>query len=236
MKESHPSKVGKQEVPLKLSLFTTVYIPTLLYNMEGRARIEKDEMKELEDTQASTLRRLLNVPKTTSYLGILNETGIWNIQHQFMYKRLMLYHNIMNSKKEERFVKQVILEEESNPFEGCWAEKVQEDAEKLDMKPEKMRKELKSKVKKDIKKAIEKSMQKSIQQNLTKKLRTVSKLDFCMKEYLQGGFNGEEVSDILKTKLHMLEFKANYRNADTQYECRLCGKEEETTEHIFLKL
>ena len=43
MKESHPSKVGKQEVPLKIALFTTVYIPTLLYNMEGRAKVEKGE-------------------------------------------------------------------------------------------------------------------------------------------------------------------------------------------------
>ena len=152
-----------------------------------------------------------------------------------MYKRLMLYHNIMNSKEEERFAKQLILEEESNPFQGCWADKVKEDADELGLKLEKMRKELKSKMKKDIKKAIEQSMNKHIEQNLTKKLRTVCKLGFRVKEYLQGRFSGEEVSDILKTKLHMLEFKSNYRETDRQYECRLCGKEEESTEHIFLE-
>ena len=57
-----------------------------------------------------------------------------------------------------------------------------------------------------------------------------------MKEYLKGKFSGVEVSDIMKTKLHMLTFKANYRDKNAiEHECRLCGREEETTEHIFLK-
>ena len=78
-------------------------------------------------------------------------------------------------------------------------------------------------------------MQEYIMQQVTTKMRTVCKTNFGMKEYLQGGFTGKEVSDILKTKLHMLELRANYRNLEEQQECRLCRKGEETTEHIFLK-
>ena len=176
----------------------------------------------------------IDVPKTTPYVGMLNETGIWNVHHQLIYKRLMLYHNIMNAKG-ERFVRKLIIEEEKDPFQGCWVEKVAEDAEQLGLKLEKLRKELKSKAKKEIKKAIERSMNEYIQQQVTTKLRTVCKSGFYMKQYLQGVFSGKEVSDIMKAKLHMLEFRANYRKLDAPTECRLCGKEEETTEHIFIR-
>ena len=34
---------------------------------------------------------------------------------------------------------------------------------------------------------------------------------------------------------HYMILILNYRETDRQYECRLCGEEEESTEHIFLE-
>ena len=85
------NKVGKQEVPLKIDLYKTVFLATLLYNMEAWGRMTKDEMEDLESTQASTLKRLMKVPNTTSHPGVLNELGIWTVEYQLVYRRLMLY-------------------------------------------------------------------------------------------------------------------------------------------------
>ena len=232
---THVSKVGNQEVPLKLALMKTVYLKTLLFGLEAWANLTEAEMKDLESAQANAIRRLLCVPKCTSYFGILNETGIWTVKYQLMYTRLMLYHNIINSNEKKRFAKKLLMEEERSPFDGCWVLKIRDDATKLGINIESMKKELKSGAKRMIKKEIGKKMQEEITGNVSKKMRTIAATSFEMKEYLKGVFSSEEVSDILKSKLHMLWFKANYRDNEEMYQCRLCGREEETSEHVFTK-
>ena len=107
---AHQSRVGRQEIPLKLELYKTVYLPTLLYNLEAWGKIRPKELIELEKTQGQVLRRLMGLPTTTPYIGVLYETGIWWVEEMLVYKRMMLYHNIMNS-KDSRVVKKVIKEE-----------------------------------------------------------------------------------------------------------------------------
>ena len=226
------TKVGKQEIPLKLALFITVYLPTIMYNMEGWGNLHKDEIKMLDTCQANILKRMLNVPQTTSYLGILQETGIWTAETHLKYKRIMLYHNIVHSDEKVRFVKRLVLEEEKKPFKGCWFERVKNDIESVGLTLKQVKKELKSTVKKMVKDAINKEMIEFLKQGETKKMRTVMQTDYKRKNYMMGGFSGTEVTDILKTKLHMIKIKANYRDSYEEHKCRLCRKEEETTEHI----
>ena len=187
----------------------------------------------MEDAQANTLRRLLKVPMSTPYMGILNETGIWPVEYQLMYKRLMLYHNIVNS-NDCREVKKLILEQERRPIGKCWASKVKEDAEELGLKLQTIKKDLKSKAKKKIKAAARNKIKNMMKGITTTKMRTVTKTKFETKPYLNGSFSADDVSVILQIKLHMLSFKENYRSNNISNECRLCGKCEETTEHIFL--
>ena len=69
----------------------------------------------------------------------------------------------------------------------------------------------------------------------TTKMRTVIKTGWGIKEYMEKGFSRDDVSGILKVKLHMSMFRDNFKEKNKPLECRLCYKENETTEHIFLK-
>ena len=56
-------------------------------------------------------------------------------------------------------------------------------------------------MKKKIKSVIEEKEMKWMEENVTPKMRTVAKMGWGMKKYLKGEFCGDEVTDILKTKL-----------------------------------
>ena len=189
----------------------------------------------LENCQANILRRLLKVPQTTPYLGILQETGVWTVDLHLKYKRIMLYHNIIQSDEKARFAKRVLMEEESQPFNGCWMEQVKKDVDSVSLTLNKIKKELKSTIKKAVKESINKEMGEMLKTHETKKMRTVMQTEYKRKEYMTGNFSGNEVSEILKLKLHMVKMKANYRDMNEEHVCRLCRKEEETTEHIFYR-
>ena len=68
-------------------------------------------MKKLESIQQKTLCSLLEIPKTTPYIGLLNEIGMWTIEERMKYRRLMLYHNLVNS-DDGRLCKRVVQEQE----------------------------------------------------------------------------------------------------------------------------
>ena len=229
---THHSKVGNQEIPLKIRLFKTIYITTLLYNMNCWGRLKKKEIQNLEQAQGNALKRLLRIPNSTPYKGVLNETGIWTIEYQLIYNRLMLYQNIINS-DEERVAKKMIIELQNHWVEGSWIEKIKEDAERIGIEMEDFKKLMKSKIKKKIKEVINNKMKEEMVE--TTKMRTVLKTGWGLKEYMEGGFSGDDVREILKVKLHMSMLRDNYKDKNKSLECRLCLKENETTEHIFLK-
>ena len=64
--------------------------------MEGWNKLSKNEVKKLEQIQGKILCTLLHLPKTTPYMGLLNEVGIWKIEERLKYRKIMLYHNLQN--------------------------------------------------------------------------------------------------------------------------------------------
>ena len=60
-------------------------------------KIDKDEMNEIEKIQGRALKRISNLPISTSKIGLIMETGIWPAKQRIQYRIMMLYHNIMNS-------------------------------------------------------------------------------------------------------------------------------------------
>ena len=63
-------------------------------------------------------------------------------------------------------------------------------------------------------------------------MRTAVAEEFRQKEYIKGGeFTEEEIRDLLKIRLHMIDTKENYRNGINAI-CQFCNNKEETTEHV----
>ena len=69
-------QVGKEEIRVKLKLYETCLMPALLYGLEAWGKIDKDEINETEKIQRRELKRIFNVPISTSYIGLIMETGM----------------------------------------------------------------------------------------------------------------------------------------------------------------
>ena len=124
------NQVGKEEIRVKLKLFDTCLMTALTYGMEAWANIRSVEMREIEKIQGKALKRIFQLPVSTTYTGIIMETGIWPAEQKIQYATMMLYHNIKNS-DDNRKVKQVVEEQEQNQFKNTFYQKVQKIAKDL---------------------------------------------------------------------------------------------------------
>ena len=106
----------------------------LLYGMEAWKKLLKGETQHLEKILGKALKRIFNLPITTSYIGLIIETEVWPAEQRINYSSLMLYHNIINSSK-DRLVKQIIQEQRVQNHPNTY-EKVKTTAEESDIKLE----------------------------------------------------------------------------------------------------
>ena len=70
-------QLGKEEIRVKLKLYEICVMPALLYGLEGWGKIDKEEMNEKEKIQRRALKRIINLPISTSYISLIIETGTW---------------------------------------------------------------------------------------------------------------------------------------------------------------
>ena len=61
-------QVGKEEIRVKLKLYVCL-MPALLYGLEAWGKIDRDEMNEIEKIHRKVLKRIFNLPISTSYLA-----------------------------------------------------------------------------------------------------------------------------------------------------------------------
>ena len=77
-----------------------INVPTHRYSkayMRAWGRIKREEEKELEKVGSDMLKRILNLPLSTPYTGILMETGIWPVMARINYATVMLFYSVINS-------------------------------------------------------------------------------------------------------------------------------------------
>lgn len=228
-------KIGTIAVEGRLKLAETIIIPSIIYNIEGFPKITGKEVEELEKIQGQVLKEMLEIPKTTPYCGVLMETGFITMGARIAYKKLMLFHNIMNS-EDERVTKKLIKIQMDDDRDGTWYDDVKKYKEKYEIKM-KVTETIKSKWKKEVKQQIRKHTEKEIRTrcNEMKKTRTVKDDVYEMKQYLKNN-TVNEVKGIMMTRLHMTKLECNYQSSKNSTKCPLCGKESDegiNTEHYF---
>ena len=220
-------KMGKMSTQARMKLMNAILMQSLIYNAEAFANFTKEEVKMLEGTQAQALKELLELPVSTPYLPLLMETGMWTMEARINYKKLMLFHNILNS-PDDRLLKQVLKEQMKSPRKGTWFYTITELIKRYNI-------ELTVEVSKSIwKKHVKKKTSDEVESYIrlccrtTTKGRTVAEDKFEMKRYLKE-VEVETASEILKTRLHMRRLGGNYGDK----KCRLCHEENASTEHYF---
>ena len=168
------------------------------------------------------------VPITTPTWGIFCETGLGPIRDIILYKKLMIYQQLITG--DDRLGKRIVNEQEERGTCGTWFEEMKKEAGSHGIKVSKEEvQKIKSKWKKDIKSKIEKSLKERAKKEITWKKKMRFMESHGRKEYLNKS-GTEEASLLLRVKLNMIKAKGNYGGSDKV--CRFCKEEEETTEHL----
>ena len=170
------------------------------------------------------------MPKSTPYWALLYELNVIPIKLVITYKRLMLYHNIVNS-DDKRVIKGLVKEQEKSGYKYCWYGNVKEDGKKIgvEVNEETVKGKLKSKWKKEVKSKIGKVFEEEVERRKleSKKMRFLQKK--AVDTYLQEVFNQDAVTAMM-IRTNMIGWIDD--NYGGNGRCPLCG-EMDSTEHVF---
>ena len=119
--------VGKEKLRFKLKLFDTCLMTALTYGMAAWANKRSVKIREIEKIRGKALKRIFQLPVSTTYTGIIMKAGIWPAEQKIQYATMMLYHNIKNSDDNRKF-KQAVEEQDQNQFKNTFYSKVQKIA------------------------------------------------------------------------------------------------------------
>ena len=169
----------------RLQLYLSCTTQSILFNLEGWYKLTNKEINKLESIQAMCLCSLLSIPKTTPYIGLLNELGIWSIEKQLIYKKIMFYHNMLSS-DDRRLSKRMVLEQELGDDTDSFYMDVKEKAFFIGLSLDTIKISSKKELKVILKKLINKSMVKTVTESLNmSKLRFVNRPEtFSRKKYI----------------------------------------------------
>ena len=181
------NRVGQADAQIQLMLYKKIVVPTLLYNMETASNMKKGEYERLEKMQGKALRRICELLASTPYWGILAELGVYPLEFVIHQKRLMLYHNIMNSGN-QRIAKKIIMQQNKDKRENGLQQEIHDSAKVLMIKDEwldtyKMSKaEWKRMVNSGVQKKLDKELERM--KKIMKKMRHIKKTRFKESAYV----------------------------------------------------
>ena len=87
------NQVRKEEIRVQLKLSDICLMTVLTYGIEAWAKIRSVEMREIEKIQGKTLKRIFQLPVSTTCTGIIMETEKWPAEQKIQYATMMLYYN-----------------------------------------------------------------------------------------------------------------------------------------------
>ena len=223
--------VGRYELDAKLLVYESTVIKALYYNIETWTNLRKSDTEQMEILQGQVLKGMIGLPKSTPYWGLLWELDILPIHLELSYRKMMLYHSIMNS-DDRRVIKYLLREQEKSQHKSCWYGNVREEGKRLGIKVNeeevvgKMKSQWKKKVKQKIKEAYHKELEEKKKEST--KMRFLQKKGICT--YLQT-LSNEDARRAIMIRLNMTSWIEG--NLGKERCCPLCANGEDTTEHVF---
>ena len=117
-------RVGRHNNRIQKMFYEKVVLPIITYNMESTTNMTNKEMEDIEMIQGKMSRKRYNVPPSTPYWVLLIELGMKPIKYIIHAKRLMLYHNRINTKT-KRLSKDIIEQQMIYQIKGGFYEEIQ---------------------------------------------------------------------------------------------------------------
>ena len=224
-------KVGEMELQAKILIYDKVIKTSLIYNLEAWSNIRKEDYERMEVMQGKILKRIIGLPVATPYWGLLYEMKMQPVRMEILYRKLMLYHSIINSDN-DRMTKQLMTEQETRQQPDCWFSELKETAKAIGMEisKDKATQKMKSEWKKEVKEKVRTEVDR-IEGTKIKDMKKLRHLQGrrAVDSYLTDVHN-DDARTAIKIRLNMTDYiKTNY---GMRTECILCG-EDDSTEHIF---
>ena len=222
--------LGKSSTQIRLMLIDTIITPTILTNTETWHDINQKEEKLITSIHHKILTRCLELPISTPYYGIISETNMMPYVDRIWKRKYMFYHRLINSK--DRKAKDILdIQREAN---NNWYQELQEHGNENDIRIDELY--VQNTSYETYKRHVKKQIKSTVMKRIAKKRETMKKLRYTNNEdaeepYLKRS-DVEETKWIMKLRLNMINTKENFKTNKEDTKCRICGKEDETTDHI----
>ena len=208
---------GHHYFEIAVLLRESLFINTILFNIETWYNITEHELNELESVDRILLRRIMNVPFSTPTALLYLELGIIPLRHIIQAKRIMFLRYIMTRQENDllnKFLKAQIRE----PTKNDWCLTVKKDLETFDFDND--FEIVKDFSKETLSSEIKKSCRSKAFDDLLLKKEGYSKgnnLEYGelkMRSYLKSEFiNSNDAKTIFKFRSRMLNVKNNFRGS-----------------------
>ena len=222
--------MGIYEWDGKKTVYEAQITPAVFHNIEAWTNLRKTDWEKMESLQGKILRGIFGLPKSTPYWGLLHELDVIPIKLLITYKRLMVYHNLINS-DDDRVAKHIVREQEKSEYEKCWYGNVKREGKGIGI--EVNEKAVLGKPKSSWKKFVKGRIKEAFEAELEIKKQHGGKLRFLGKRgsdtYLKELHN-DDARMAMKIRLNMIDWIE--KNYGVEAVCPLCG-EEDSTEHVF---
>ena len=104
-------------------------MPDLPYGLKVWEKTGQDKMNEKEKIQGRALKKIFNLPISTSNIDLIMETATWSANQRIQHSTMMFYLKIMNSDR-KRVARKIWAEHTINNYKNIMISKVQQTAHK----------------------------------------------------------------------------------------------------------
>ena len=223
-------EMNEIEMAATWELIENTIIPIITYVSETWNPTEK-EMKDLNSILDNIIRRVLITPYTTPRESLYIETGLMDPETVSKKQQILMNYKLRNSEQARN--RKIAKNKES-----LWYQKVNKTEQELSITNFDYRGNIgtvKSKVRKKAREYLKKKIEREAanKSKVTSHLEKKQQWNIGMRSPYMNQLTRKQTSTIFKARSRMLPIKSNYKTAYiTNKECRACGTEEETQQHV----
>ena len=205
--------------------------PTITYSGEAWEPSKKN-FKAANDIMDALLKRILKTPKNgTPREAVYIETGLMDPEHIILKNRVNMEARI------EKGTSETMKEILKAKHENSWIQQNNKIKERMEVSEEDM-KQSRNYIKELCKKKAKELFKKELEQTAENKSKMQYFLEGKKEWSTQKRANymtkltRNQASTIFKTRTRMIKVKGNYKNGNTDLNCRICKQKEESQQHI----
>ena len=230
--------LGIHHVNVCLLLYQSLFLSTMLFNSQTWSNLRKKDVEDLRRVQSKFLKKILRLPDSTCNALTFLEFGVLPIEQEIHKRQLMYLHRVLNLDSDDP-VKKVFEFQQTqaeNDGEKNWWSGVKE---LLKIYCVGSLSEIQALSKDAFKKLVNSKVKEVSFNNLKDQCRRKKKTsdlehkEFGLQNYMKELFP-EQARTVFKSRSQTLDLKTHltYKYDNNDIKCRVCGKAEETLEHV----